>query len=74
MVAGATAQAQLGAAAEVRPGLAAGARGLFRGVSRLSWVPLGRHLSPKSKTDPFGQGSKQMVPFWERCTTHFSLF
>ena len=32
------------------------------------------HLEMVRGLSPGGYGSKPMVPFWGRCTTHFSLF
>ena len=37
---------------------------------------LGQHVPNKSRIYAMficGHGSKPMVPFWDRCTTHFSL-
>ena len=45
-------------------------RGLAYGLS--FWLPF-RH-KPKQGTDIYGHGSKPMVPFWDRCTTHFRTY
>ena len=36
--------------------------------------PGGRRAARGARVDQRGCGSKPMVPFWGRCTTHFSLF
>ena len=57
--------------------LAAAHVGLLRVLQGFGWRLEGKEggrARGKGKRSRFGCGSKPMVPFWGRCTTHFSQF
>ena len=51
-----------------------GAIGTLAERRNIKWVRFSRWLPQWIPVTHKGHGSKPMVPFWDRCTTHFSLF